>query len=351
MLTSSLGDSNNKISIIRDWLIIGIVVIAGLYLAGFIIFPLLFSFFVALTFYPLVVKLENKGVSRLISCILVVLGFTILFIAIISFMSFESYYLINEFSEKNDIEPVSFFDKISTEVTNSLNFKGDKKAIDSLTNSALKSSGKWFTYLFQGLKSTLVFFSLVPIYVFFMLYYRNNLKSYLIVSSSKSKKDKNIKIFKLVQTMMQQYIKGLFLVIIIVGLLNSIGLLCLGIGHPFLIGMVTGALIILPYIGIIIGAIIPISIALITKDSMWYPIGVAIIYGVIQFIEGNYITPKIIGDSINLNPLVIIVSIIIMGAIGGVVGMIIALPLMGMIKIYLENNEHTDLEILVGNNS
>jgi predicted PurR-regulated permease PerM len=72
---------------------------------------------------------------------------------------------------------------------------------------------------------------------------------------------------------------------IIVGLLNSIGLLILGIDYPFFFGFLCAVLLV-PYIGIIIGSLLPAAVALATKDSYWYAMGVITIFGFIQFIEG-----------------------------------------------------------------
>jgi predicted PurR-regulated permease PerM len=78
-------------------------------------------------------------------------------------------------------------------------------------------------------------------------------------------------------------------VYLIVGILNSTGLLVLGIRHALLFGFLTDIMIIIPYIGIFISALLPISVAWITKDSLWYPLGVIAVFGFVQYPEANEI--------------------------------------------------------------
>ena len=75
----------------------------------------------------------------------------------------------------------------------------------------------------------------------------------------------------------------------------------LGIGNPFFFGFLVALLLLIPYIGVIIGSLLTAVIALATKDSAWYAIGVIGVFGFIQFLEGNFITPKITGSKVSVN--------------------------------------------------
>ena len=97
--------------------------------------------------------------------------------------------------------------------------------------------------------------------------------------------------------------------------------------------------LLIPYIGIIIGSILPALIALATKDSYWYALGVIGIFGFIQLLEGNIITPKITGSKVSLNELVSIVSIIAFSMLWGIPGMILALPITASIKVVFDHSE------------
>ena len=92
-------------------------------------------------------------------------------------------------------------------------------------------------------------------------------------------------------------------------------------------------LTIIPYVGTLIGGLLPLTVALLTKDSWVYPVAVMGIVGLSQFLEGNFITPKVVGSSVSLNPLASILALVAGGMLWGIAGMILAIPLMGMIKV------------------
>ena len=135
--------------------------------------------------------------------------------------------------------------------------------------------------------------------------------------------------------MTQAYITGLMLVTLIVAILNTIGLLFLGIEHALFFGILSGILTIIPYIGIFLGALLPTLMALITKDSAWYAVGVIAVFFVVQFLEGNFITPRITGSKVSINALAAIIALLLGGKILGIAGMILAVPAIGVLKIML----------------
>ena len=118
-----------------------------------------------------------------------------------------------------------------------------------------------------------------------------------------------------------------------VGVLNSIGLLLLGIENAIVYGLIAALMTIIPYIGIFISAAIPVSIAYLTKDSMWYPIGVIVIFTVVQYLEANVIYPKVVGAQLNLSTWATLVGIVIGTIIWGIAGMILITPLLAILKI------------------
>ena len=94
--------------------------------------------------------------------------------------------------------------------------------------------------------------------------------------------------------------------------------------------------ILIPYVGIIIGSLFPFFIALVTKDSYWYGIAVLGLFGSVQFLEGNVITPKIIGSKISMNSFIAILSIIVFAMLWGTAGMILALPVTASLKVIFD---------------
>ena len=128
-------------------------------------------------------------------------------------------------------------------------------------------------------------------------------------------------------------LRGLHIVYVIVGILNSIGLMALGIEHAILFGMLAAIMTIIPYVGIIVSALLPISIAWITKESIWYPIGVVAIFSFVQYLEANLIFPKVVAAQLKVSTWATLVAIVAGGLLWGVPGMILFIPFVGILKI------------------
>jgi predicted PurR-regulated permease PerM len=129
------------------------------------------------------------------------------------------------------------------------------------------------------------------------------------------------------------YIKGMVLVYFIVGVLNSIGLLILGVEHAILFGMTSALMTIIPYVGILISSIIPVSMVWIEKGNGLYPLGVIGVFSIVQFLEGNIISPYIIGKQLGINAFASITAIFLGGLLWGFSGMILFLPFAAILKI------------------
>jgi predicted PurR-regulated permease PerM len=189
-----------------------------------------------------------------------------------------------------------------------------------------------------GLKEAILFFIICPIYVFFMLLYRRNIHDFYLEFFHRRGYGIGPIILNEIKEVLQEYLKGLFFVVLIVAFLTSIGLLALGIKYALFIGLLSGILTLIPFVGVILSALIPMLLAYFTKDSLWYPVLVLVIYAIVQFLEGNFITPKIMGNKVNVNPLVIIISLVIMGALAGIVGIILTVPFLAMAKVIIDHS-------------
>lgn len=311
------------------------------YFGSHILFPILFSAFIALALSGMAGKMDKWGVNRFISAFLLTMMLSVVFIGIVMYLSFEGVRITDEISKlsgKKTLDAmVSLFEMVGHKME--LSGTGIDDPISSFTGTVLSSSGKILSTLIKGLQSTVVFFSLVPIYIFFMLAYRSVfvkfLESYL--GASKEQEGKNV--VGDIITMLKKYVSGLGIVILIVAVLNSIGLLIIGLDHAVFFGTATALLMVIPYIGVLIGSIVPAAIAFITMDSIWYPVAILGMYVVIQFVEGNYITPAVVGTSVNLNPLAIIIGMVVLGAVGGIVALVIAVPVIATVKILLKHSK------------
>ncbi len=304
-----------------------------------IIFPFLFSFFSSLVLLPIVTILEKWGINRLFSALIVVLTITLTFLVVTYYVGIEGFHLVENFTTEEaegESKMRQVLDDTTERISNNLSISD--KQIKTGIKSILSSSKGVLLYIFNSMTNMLAFLSIMPIYLFFMLYYRSNLIHFMkSIPGNESNKVK-VEVVRKIKKMTQKYLQGLVFVIMVVSVLNSISLLAFGLDYAIFIGFVTGVMTIIPYIGIFFGALIPVILALVTKDAIFYPIGIFCSYLFVQFIEGNFITPKIVGESINLNPLVIILGMIVFGAVGGIIGMIVCIPSLASFKIILDHS-------------
>jgi predicted PurR-regulated permease PerM len=196
--------------------------------------------------------------------------------------------------------------------------------------------------LTQGLiatASTLTMVFIMPIYIFLFLYYRTFLAEFILMSFEEKDKIKVRNVLYKVKQVVKNYIAGMFVVIIILAILNSIALLSLGISHAFLFAGFAALLNVIPFLGPFIGATLPILYAFLTKDSLWYTFGVFMAFYIIQLFESNLFTPKIVGGKVSMNPLMTIIALFVGNFIWGLAGMILFIPGMAILKVIFDEVE------------
>lgn len=130
------------------------------------------------------------------------------------------------------------------------------------------------------------------------------------------------------------FFKGYFIIMLILSVTSSIVLMFLGIDFALILGIIIGVTDIIPFIGSYIGGAIPVIYAFLESPTKALYVIIAIV--VIQLIESNLLTPYIQSKQTKTHPLLVILSLIVFGRIFGFIGMIIAVPLLSIIKIILK---------------
>ena len=145
------------------------------------------------------------------------------------------------------------------------------------------------------------------------------------------------------------FIKGMIVVYAVVGCLNSAGLLLLGIPHAILFGFLTAIMTFIPYIGIIIASLLPITYAWITFNSAWYPLGVIAIFAFVQYLEANVIFPWAVSHRLKLNTLMTLIFILGGGILWGASGMILFVPFAAIFKLIADRMQGWEtISLLLG---
>lgn len=308
-----------------------------LIIAKSILSPVITALILALLLHPVGAGLERLRIPRGISSLLSIV-FVVLVLAGLSF--FFSTQVRSIGRDLNTIEAKfnQVIDRSSEWMAGTIGIEPQEQTNylkDSIT-SLLRGSTSFLTRTLSATAGFFTAFFLAIIALFFFLYYRKFFLDFLYrLFQSENHKIVGTTVIK-IEKVVRSYILGLFTVILIVGVLNTTGLMILGIEHAMFFGALAAVLTIIPYIGVFIGSLLPILFALVTKDSLWYPVGVALIFWIVQFLEGNFITPNVVGGRVSINPFAAILALFFGGMIWGAIGMILSIPVLAITKVIFD---------------
>ncbi|MDH3650112.1 MAG: AI-2E family transporter [Saprospiraceae bacterium] len=167
----------------------------------------------------------------------------------------------------------------------------------------------------------------------FFLFYERGIKRWILLLAPDDVEANWIEAIKEIQTLVQRYLVGMVTVILILAVMNSIGLWAIGIEYALLWGFLAGFLALIPYIGTLIGGLLPFLYSVATTETWYQPLLVVGLFVVVQFIEGNLITPKVVGEQVSINPLAAIFALLIGASIWGLAGIVLAIPLVAIIRV------------------
>lgn len=300
--------------------------------------PILVSVLLSILVSPITLQLEEKGLGRIPAIVFTL----VLFLGLIAGVLYVSYIQISDmidmwpsFQTKADI--MLYQTRVWMSQTFGLETRSQLNDLEHMSAKLIQEKGSTALLMTTTLLGTL---ALIPLYMFFMLYYRTFFCNFLYgLLGKKEKKRINIILYR-IYDVIHNYLAGIFIVMVIVGSMNTLGLLLLGIKYAVFFGFFAALLLLIPYIGVMIGSALPIMMALVTKDSPMYAVGVAAIFFTIQFLEGNFITPYVVGSKISINPLMAILGLLLGGMLWGIPGMVLALPMIAILKVILDHSEH-----------
>ncbi len=321
-----------------------------LYFGKTLFIPLSFSLLISFILYPVCLWMEKHGISKTIAIVISMSAILLLFLGILYLLILQ----INEFSQewvpfkKKLLESLNDF---SVFLFERFNISPEKQS--EFINNAFNNSGTEAFSLLQNLiyslSESLFYLIIIPVFSALILFHRQLLANTLYQIFPADQKQTIHEI--LIETIHAYYnfIKGMLLVYIIVGFLNSFGLLIIGIPHPFVFGFIASILTFIPYIGIIISSLLPIAVSWITFNSIWYPLGVILVFSIVQVLEAYIIFPFAVGTRLKINTLIIIIMITLGGILWGAAGMILFIPLVSIIKLIADRTESLKtLSILLG---
>lgn len=199
--------------------------------------------------------------------------------------------------------------------------------------SMMKSAGSFFMKVI-GFFGT---FLLTFVYIFFFLLYRKKFKKSILKMAPAEKREQTKKVLSSSAQISQSYLTGRLILILFLGILYSVGLSLSGIKHAILISALAAILSLIPYIGNIMGFFLAIFMAFFSGSGLTGAVGVAITFAIAQFVESYILEPYIVGDKVDINPVVTILVVVLGEAVWGVVGMLIAIPALGIAKVIFDH--------------
>ena len=332
--------TKNTINQLAASLIVVISIVFGLWVLKDFLVPVLFAIILSMLLLPICALLERKKVPRGLAIAITILV-TISLLILIGYLMFLQISTLDEIWPQMIEKGEKWINQLQNFLTTRFNIGEDQQLVEGkkYLTEMLQNSSSFISGTLSTTTGFLANFSLIPLYIFLMLLYRDFFLEFLYKAFAKVSDERvNFVVGKL-KSVIQSYMSGLLLVILIIGVLNTTSLLILGIPNAIFFGFFAAVLVLVPYIGVAIGSLLPIMMALITKDSAWYAVGVAASFAVVQILEGNFITPFIVGSKVSINSLAAIIALILFGNLWGIAGLVLALPMTAMIKVVFDSVE------------
>lgn len=142
-------------------------------------------------------------------------------------------------------------------------------------------------------------------------------------------------LFREIDEMLRAFFRGYLIVSLTIGVLYGTGYLLIGLKGGFLVGFLTGMMNFIPYIGPTLGFLLAFGLGVYQFGISWSLIGIVIVFVLVQSLEGNVLTPNIVGGAVGLNPVTVIFALLVFAQFFGMVGLLLAIPLTGIIKVLL----------------
>lgn len=313
------------------------VIITFLYVASGIIVPILMAMLFAILLRPVVFFLNKKfRFPHVIAVMTSVVLFVLLIVGILFFVSWKVGDMASDWDNiKTNLN--AHYHNIQHWIKEEFNisYREQERYIQQAGKDNLPGKemiGSTMSSFTDILLNTV----LIPIYTFLFLLYRNLFLNFLSKLFRSEYQNKVKEVLTQIKLSVQSYLVGIMIEVLIVSTLTSVGLSIIGVKYAVLLGVITGVLNLIPYIGILIAGSLSIVATLTSSADISIIFGVIGVNIVVQLIDNNLLIPMVVSSKVKINAFVSIVAIIIGGALGGVAGMFLAIPLTAILKVIFD---------------
>lgn len=312
------------------------LIFTGLYFAKPFLVPLCFAALLAMLFVPLCQRLERAGLGRPLATLVCVLAFLTVIAGIVTLVTWQVTDLTSDLGNVQQ-KGKEMLEEVKDFVSKTFGVAPDQqeKIIEEQsknTNGAIAGMGSY-------LLGFLVDFILVLVYMFLFIHSRSHLKKFIIMLVPRQSVSNAEDAITNIQKVTQQYLVGLSLMIVCLWILYSIGFSILGLKNAFFFAILCGLLETVPFVGNLTGNLLAALMAITQGGGMNMVIGILIVYALIQFFQTYLLEPLVVGAEVNINPLFTIIVLVIGELIWGIPGMVLAIPLLAIVKIICDHIE------------
>ncbi len=307
----------------------------GLYFGRDFLVPIIFAALLAMLLTPICMWLERRGLYRGLAttaCVLLLIGVVIGIVALLSWqlagISGDADQVIGQLNKI----PGKLQEYIHTTV--GIPVEQQRKMVnpDDITSQA----GAKLAALANSAMAAVGTALLVLIYIFLFIYYRDHLRNFVLKFVPADDMERARRVMLSCSSVAQQYISGLGMMIGVLWIMYGIGFSIVGVKHALFFALLCGLLEMMPYVGNLTGTLLTAVMAF-TQGGSNMALWVIAVYAVVQFTQTYLLEPLIVGARVSINPLCTIMVVILGEMVWGIPGMILAIPLLGIIKIICDN--------------
>jgi predicted PurR-regulated permease PerM len=324
----------------RYWGIAAVVFLVVLWFLGDVILPFVMGGAMAYLFDPIADRLERAGLSRVASTtvisVIVTLIFVLLILAIIPTLINQLTQLVNSAPEiaarlqtflterfPDLTDETSTIRQTLAQIATSIQSYGAAVA-DTLIGSAL------------GVLNAVVIIVVVPVVAFYLLLDWDKMVARIDALLPRDHAPTLRQLARESDRVLAAFVRGQLSVCLVIGMYYAITLMLAGLQFGLIVGAIAGAITFIPYVGAVVGGGLAIGLALFQFWGDWVSIGiVAGIFALGQFLEGNVITPRLVGSSVGLHPVWLLFALSAFGAVFGFLGLLVAVPMAAMIGVLI----------------
>ncbi|MDQ6530727.1 AI-2E family transporter [Flavobacterium sp. LHD-85] len=303
-----------------------------------ILTPVLMAFLFAVLLLPIFTFLNTKcKFPRHLAAFICLVLFISCIVGILVFISYQVTYIANDFEtiKKNANSFIVEIHKFIRE-NFQVSIGEQKKYLDSVTKDSVKTGQAQLGSFIISMSDVLLDTTIMIIYTFLFLIYKEHFKLFFAKLIKQENHAVLQDILSQIKVSINNYIVSLIMEMIVVSVLTSLGLWIIGVKYFILLGLITGLLNLIPYIGIFIAGIISVLASLTGSGEISVILGILIVNIIVQFIDNNLLVPLIINSKVEINAFVSIMGIIVGGAAAGIAGMFLAIPLLAILKIIFD---------------